>query len=230
MGETAITGAGQQSDVELQVDPTFQAARISMRPTEYTEPGKPGVGGHYYVDGISGALTGVGANGAIFSYQWTDATLFSILHRVSLVYYITTAYTTAQMNDFELVFASSFTAPDTGGAAVVPSPKRRAGMAPNSAVGDIRMATTAALAAGTRTLDSTGYKGVADGPPNVAIPTATLGVTRQEMLLYDHKEFGQHPKIFNRSEGFIVRMITAMGAVGVIKAMINAEWAEARQF
>jgi len=227
---STIAGTGPNADIEMQIDPTFQAGRVQVKPLEYTEPGKPGFGGHYYVDAISGALTGVGANGVIFSYQWTDSGYMAVLQRVSLVYYITTAYGTAQMNDFELIFASAFTAAHTGGAALTPSPKRRAAMAVNSAVADCRMASTAALGGGTLTLDSAGYKAVADGPPNVAIPTATLGVPRQELLLYDHKEFGQHPKILGRSEGFVVRMITAMGASGVIKAMINAEWAEVRQY
>lgn len=228
--DTAIKGTGPQSDVEAQVDPTFLSLRMTLKPLEYTEVGKPGLGGHYYVDGISGALTGVGANGPIFSARWSDSTKLCVLKRVGLVYYLTTAYTTAQMNDFELIFATGFTASDTGGAALVPIPKRRSSMAPGSAFTDMRMSTTAALSAGTRTLDASGMRVQADGPPNVAIPTATLAVSRQELLLYDNKEFGVHPKVLGRDEGFIVRMVTAMGAAGVIKAMIHAEFAEVSQY
>jgi hypothetical protein len=134
------------------------------------------------------------------------------------------------MNDFELIAASQWTASDTGGTALFPVPKRRSLMGQNSAVTDCRMSSTAALSAGTRTLDACGLRFVADGPPNVAIPTATLAVTRNELLLYDNKEFGIHPKIFGINEGFVIRAVTAMGAVGVIKAYVHAEWAEVRQY
>jgi hypothetical protein len=228
--ESTITGSGLQADTELQIDPSFQAARVSLKPLEYTEPGKTGLGGHYYIEGITGALTGVGANGPIFSCRWSDSRYLMVLKRVSVWYNITTAYTTAQMNDFELIFATAFTASDTGGGALVPIPKRRAAMAPGSAITDMRLSTTAALSAGTRTLDATALRFVQDGPPNVAIPTATLAVPRNELLLYDNKEFGVHPKILGKDEGFIVRMPTAMGAVGVIRASVMAEWAEVLQY
>lgn len=228
--EMAVRGSGPQADTEMQVDPTFQAARFSYKPLEYTDPGKMGVGGHYYVDGASGALTGVGANGPIFSFRWSEVSKLAVLKRVAMVYYITTAYGTAQMNDFELICATGFTASDTGGTALIPVPKRRAGMAPGSAATDVRVAAAAALGAGTRTLDASGLRFVADGPPNVAIPTATLAVPRQELLLYDNKEFGVHPKVFGKDEGFIVRAVTAMGATGVIKAYVHAEWAEVSQY
>lgn len=229
--EFTVVGAGSHSDIEQQVDPSYMASRVSLRPIEHTVPGEDGKGGHYYADAASGALTGVAANGLVYSCQWTDPSYLMVLKRVALVYYITTAYTTAQMNDFELIAATTFTAPDTGGTVVVPIPKRRSRMAQGSVVGDMRISSTAALTAGAgKTLDGAGLRIAADGPPNVAIPTATLGVPRQELLLYDNKEFGVHPKVFGKGEGWNIRMITAMGAVGVIKLYVHAEWAEVKEF
>lgn len=230
--DVQLTGGGAQADVELQIDPTFQAARVSLKPLEYGEPGKLGLGGHFYAAVASGALTGVGAAGVIFAFRWSDTKYIAVLQRVSLVYYITTAYTTAQMNDFDIVGCTGFSASYTGGNAVTPVPKRRASMAPASAATDIRISTTAALTVGSPapTIDGSSSNYVADGPPNVAIPTATLGVPRQELLLYDHKEAGHHAKVFGKDEGFLVRAVTAMGAVGVIKAYIRAEWAEVSQY
>lgn len=228
--ESAIRGTGVNRDTEAQVDASTKAIRMSLRPIDWTLDAQPGVGGHYYVEAASGALTGVGANGVIFSFQWRDPKLVAILKRLSLWYYITTAYTAAQMNDFELIFATNFTAAHTGGNALVAAPKRRSLMAPSSAVTDLRMASTAALGGGTLTLDSQGMRAVADGPPNVAIPTATLAVPRQELLLYDNKEMGVHPKVMGKDEGFVVRAITAMGAAGVIKAYLAAEWCESQVY
>jgi hypothetical protein len=227
--DVKVSGTGPQADVELQVDPTHSASRVSLKPLEYAEVGKPGIGGHYFVDGASGALTGVGANGPIFSFRWSDTKYLAVLKRVSMVYYITTAYTTAQMNDFELICATGFTASDTGGTALTPV-RKRVNLMSASVATDVRISSTAALGGGTRTLDAAGLRFVADGPANVAIPTATLAVPRQELLLYDNKEFGVHPKVFGKDEGFLVRAVTAMGAVGVIKAYVMAEWAEVAQY
>jgi len=229
----SIVGTGPQSDVEAQVDPTFNTLRVNIKPLEYTEVNKPGLGGHFYVAGATGALTGVGANGIIFAFRWSDTKWLAVLKRVSLVYYLTTAYTGAQMNDFDIVAVTGYTASDSTGAGatvLTPSPKRRSTMAPSSAVTDCRIAGTAALSAGTKTIDASSLRYVADGPPNVAIPTATLAVPRQELLLYDNKEMGVHPKVFGTNEGFLVRMVTAMSAAGVIKAYIQAEWAEVSQY
>jgi len=55
-------------------------------------------------------------------------------------------------------------------------------------------------------------------------------VPRQELVLFDSKEMGAHPKVFGVGEGWIIRAVTAMGAAGVMKAYIHAEWAEVRSY
>jgi hypothetical protein len=226
--DVAIRGSGPQENIEAQVDPTFQSLRVTLRPLEWNLPGLAG-GGHFFASGASGALSGVGANGPIFSVRWTDTAHYLVLKRLALVYYLTTAYGTAQMNDFDLVRVTGFTASDSAGNAVTPQRKRNANMG-SSLVADCRMSSTAVLTAGTRTIDAASVRYVADGPPNVAIPTATLGVPRQELVLYDNKDFAVHPLVLGANEGFLVRMVTAMGASGVIKAYVQAEWAEVAQF
>lgn len=217
-----LFGSGGNENVMAQVDSLFQALRVSLRPVDYTQGND--IGGHYYFETATGALTGVGANGPIASIRNGDSKFTTLLLRLSLWYYITTAYTTAQMNDFELIRATGWTVADTGGTIVTPAKKRNEGMAAPKT--SINVATTAALSAGTRTIDSTGVRVAVDGPPNVAIPTATLAVPRTELPLYDFKEHGGHPLALDYQEGLIVRAITAMGAVGVVKAYVAGEFIE----
>lgn len=226
--DVAIRGNGSNDDVQAQVDPTFEAVRTSLRPLDWAAPGSSG-GGHFFASAASGALTGVAANGPVYSVRWTDSAHVLVLLRLSLTYYITTAYTTAQMNDFDLIRATAFTTSDSGGSAVTPLRKRNSAMG-NTLVADARISSAGALTAGTRTLDGTSYRFVADGPPNIAIPTATVGIPRQELLLYDLLAHGGHPLVLGPNEGFLVRMLTAMGAAGVIKLYVNAEWAEVATF
>jgi hypothetical protein len=225
-----LKGAGPGQDTEAQIDAIFQALRVAVRPTDWAAPGIPNAsgGGHFYASGASGALTGAAANSPLLSLRWADSAFVFLLMRASLVYFLTTAYTGAQMNDFDLLRVTGFTAADSGGAAVVPMKKRNTMGA--SKVDDLRVCTTAALTAGTRTVDATSYRAVADGPPNVAIPTATLGVPRQELVLYDAVQQGVHPIALTKNEGLLIRNITAMSAAGVIKAYFNLEWAEVAVF
>lgn len=228
-----LLGVGNNDNIEAQVDPTFQAMRNALRPIDW-KSGRSQGGGHYFFETASGALAGAAANSPLVSLRWDGkgpAPLLVLL-RASIWYYLTTAYTGAQMNDFDLIRATAFTAPDTGGAAVTPLKRRNDNMAA-SAVADLRVCTTAALTAGTRTLDGASVGAAVDGPPNVAIPTATLGVPRQELLLYDAKELmtsGIHPIVLNANEGLLIRNLTALGAAGVLKAFFRMEWAEVADF
>jgi hypothetical protein len=218
-----LRGTGKNENIEGQVDRSTQALRVSLRPLEWADQDNL-MGGHYFFEVASGALTAVSAAGPLLSVRNTSDKYALILKRLSMWYYITTAYTTAQMNDFDLIRATGWSVADSGGAAFTPLKKRNSTMGPSKA--DCRVCTTGALTAGTRTLDAIGIRAVVDGPPNVAIPTATLAVNRQELVLFDHKEIAVHPAVFDYQEGFIVRPITTMGAVGVIKAYFQGEFAE----
>lgn len=223
---SVIRGAGGNANVEAQVDKIMQALRVTQRPLDWS--GTDDAGGHYYFETATGALTGAAANSPIFTLRNPDSHLTVLLLRLSLVYYLTTAYTGAQMNDFEIIRATGWTVADSGGAAITPAKARLENMANPKA--DIRIATTAALTAGTRTIDSTGIRAVADGPPNVAIPTATLAVPRQELVLYDLRDIGSHPVSLDYQEGIILRNITAMSAAGVIKAFVMGSFVEIPTF
>ena len=213
------------------VDATFGAARVSLKPNDYMGVGV--IGGHYMLSAQSGALTGVAAAGPVFSFRWAPgqgAPPYALIKKVQIAAVITTGFTAAQAVDFDLVLARSFTSSDTGGSALTPftgnSQKMRAGLMSTSALTDCRIATTAALAAGTRTLDSSA---LTSAPIVFPLTTATSGLGEgggDAVDLFKEDAVAQHPLMLAVNEGFLIRVVTAMGAAGVIKLYVNVSWAE----
>jgi hypothetical protein len=229
IGGTPIATTFGVPGTEALIDPTFGALRMKLSPSEY---GNQGVyGGHYQAAAVTGALTGVGAAGAIFSMRWAAVAggpSFTLLKRVQLAWALTTAFTSPQVIDFDIVRATAFTASDTGGTALTPfvgnSNKVRSSLMNTSQMTDMRIASTAALGAGTRTQDANAFGYLAEGPQtatNTAFSTA-IGL----MDLYKEDAIAQHPQMFGNNEGFQIRAVTAMGATGVIKAYVVLTWAE----
>lgn len=215
---------------EAMVDPTFSALRVKLQPAEYLNQGL--IGGHYTAGQVSGALTGVGAAGAVFSARWAPsagAVPYMVLKRLQIGYTLTTAFTAGQTLDFDVVRCTGFTAADSGGTALVltgNNNKNRSGLMAASSVADMRIASTAALTAGTKTQDANPFGYVTSAPINVT-PSATVpGGNMQLTDLYSLINFGQHPEVFANNEGFNVRAVTAMGSTGVIKLYVVASWAE----
>lgn len=205
---------------EALVDPTFQAVRVVPKPFEYKANGQ--VLGHYSVAALTGLTTGISANGAIFSMRWSDSSKLFILLRVSVGAILTTAFGTAQAVDADVIAQRGFTAADTSGTAITltgNNQKTAQRMSP-SLVADMRISTTAALTAGTKTADSQAF-GVACFPNTNAIATGSAPVD-----LYKLDAAGQHPMMFGKDEGFNVRIPTAQGATGVVKYYIRVDWAE----
>jgi hypothetical protein len=202
------------------VDASSGALRTSLRPLDYAAPGLGRILGHYSLAQATGAVTGVASGGALFSFQCTESDTFVVLERLRVAAIITTAFTTAQALDVDAIIARNFSAPDTGGTTIVVGSGNwmRKLMGP-STINDMRIATVAALAAGTKTLDPSAFAIAPISQNN------TLGSGGQATL-YELTAAGQHPLIFGKNEGLNVRVVTAMGAVGVVKYYVTLEWAE----
>lgn len=163
--------------------------------------------------GASGLLTAVAAAGPIFSFRWIDTTRLCVPLSLAWGWFVTTAFTAAQVVDHQAKIARAFTASDTGGAVIVltgNNGKMRTAYEISASPPDARIATTGALAAGTRTLDAT----------PIAYNGAWAGGLGQGLALrqFDFEpENGVHPIILAPSEGIVVENVTLMGAAGVIK-------------
>lgn len=206
---------GGTSGALAEVDATFKAQRVTIRPVELI--------GYHSIGGNSGALTGVAANGAVFSLRNTGANLL-LIRRVMIGFVTTTAFTTAQGLAYSLIKATGFTASDTGGTALYTAGqnKHRTSMANITSAPDVRISSTAALAAGTRTLETVGM-GVAGGTSN-AVGTS---LAPQPLL---EQDTGDYPLVLAQNEGLIISNLIAMGAAGVIQLHVNLEMAEVTSF
>jgi len=207
-----LIGAGGTTQ---EVDTTFQAARVSIRPEQ--------VIGWYAFGGSSGALTGVAAAGPVFSLRNTGSNLLAI-HRIQVGFVTTTAFTTAQGLVYQLFKATGFTVSDSTGTALYTAGqnKHRTSFTNITSAPDIRIAGTGALTAGTRTLDTIAL-GVAGGTSNA------VGASLPPTGLVTH-DAGDYPIILAQNEGLVIANAIAMGAAGVIQLHVNVELSEATSY
>ena len=213
----AIIQSGSAAGTALLVDPAFGAARISVRPVD--------VLGWNSVGAVTGAMTGLAAGAAIFSFRNLSGNPV-LVRRLGVGFVTTTAFTAAQMLSFGLVVARSFTASDTGGTAIAltgSNAKHRTTLATPTSL-DCRISTTAALGAGTRVLDANAI-GVQAGWSGAA--GVTIVPALSNLLSHDT---GDYPVVLAQNEGLIISNLTAMGAAGVGIATVAIEFAEASTF
>lgn len=203
--------------VQAEVDRSTLAARVSLRPHEWRAGSV--LGGHYRAAVVSGLTTVLAANDRILSLRWAQSDRLFVLKRLIVQASVQTVFGTAQENAVDLVKLTGFTAPDTGGTAVVLGGGYK--LAPfygNSEIADLRVSGATALGAGTSTVDSIQGRSAL----NLA---NTLGAAA-ESKLYDHKAGVGSPLTLSPNEGFNVRIAITQGAAGVIRFVFTIEWAE----
>ena len=196
---------------ELKIDASHGAARNSLRPDEALT--------WISVGATSGLLTGAASTAPLFSLRNIGTNLL-VIRRISVGFITTTAFTTSQGLAFNLLAARSFTASDSGGTAIAITAnqnKMRTSLATPTNL-DMRIATTGALTAGTRTLDTVPF-GVAGG----ASTGAGTAMSPQSLLQHDAADY---PLILVQNEGLVITNNFAMGAAGVINLHVNIEFAE----
>lgn len=184
--------------------------------------------GVYQVTVPSGAIAATLAAGStLFSFRWTDATRLALIKVITVSAVVTSAITTAVPFDLEAVVARSFTASDSGGTAISLSGnnnKLRTSFG-TSLVGDARVAATAALTTGTRTLDAQAI-GRVQGFTGTALGTQVFGTVNGANNLVDRSEPGRYPLTLAQNEGIIIRNPLAGPATGTITLLISIEWQE----
>lgn len=205
-------------------DTTFRALRVTARPISH------GTLGHYRYAGFTGILpAALAANSEIFQFRWTNTPNLCVVRKVRLSAAVsTTMFAAGVPVQIDLVRSTAWTAAGTGGTAVAPAAllkQRSAGMGSSLiASGDIRIATTAALGAGTKTLETLARAALAAAGPITGslngqiIPPGTL-------LYYDEPSDGEYPMVLAQNEGFSIRSV-AVPATGTWTAAIEVEWAE----
>jgi len=204
----------------MRVEATHKAARISGRPMGL------GARGAYALAQNTGIIAAA-TTGEIFQFRWTHATLKCLLRSVSVSWAVsTTAYVAGVPPTLGMKIARSWSADGSGGTPIVFSTantnKKRTDFA-LSALSDtgVRIATTAALGAGTKTLD-TNYCAMALGAAAAATgSTVVLPYT----VLWQRNTHDEYPFLFETNEGFILQIVEQAGT-GTSKIAVQVEWAE----
>lgn len=200
-----------------EVDGTsFRALRTSKRPMDY------GALGSYAATGRTGVMAAaLAANSEIFQLRWTDATRLCVITSVHCSGGGGIAAFTAGAAIMELMIARSWTVAGSGGTAITltgSNQKLRSSMG-TSLVNDMRVASTAALTAGTKTLDAQPIGSIVKGV------TVTAGDTIFPAAhLYEINENDGQPIILAANEGIIVR--ATVPATGTWTTAIDVTWME----
>lgn len=178
-------------------------------------------GADYSLAVASGALTLVAAAGPVWSCRWTSATHVAVIKRMIVSSVIATAFGTAQDLAYGLYFARSYTAVDSGGTAATLTTNngKHDTNYPTMQMADIRISTTGAITAGTRTLDAQALR--LEGGTGAA----ALAVVNRYVWDFG-EDNGRQPLMLREQEGLVLANEVLMGASGVVTLRVTLEWAE----
>jgi hypothetical protein len=197
------------------------------------KPQAYGTLGHYRWGALSGLIpAALAANSEILQFRWSDATRLCIINSIKISAAVSTTFFAAGVPlQISLTKATAWTAVGTGGTrpAVAATLKKRSSMG-SSLLGanDIGVATTAALGAGTKTLEATPMGVVVAAGPITA--SLNGGIILPGTPLWDSNSAdGEHPLLLVQNEGFAIRSI-AVPATGTWMFAINIDWAEVTIF
>ena len=233
----ALTTVVGKSGAELEVDPTFLAARVVAYPLEYATQGR--VLGHYGVVQRSGSLVAtIGALGHLASLRWNVSNAYCVLMRLKVAWSIVGAVTAAVQMNMRAVLARGFTvdfSADNTQANLAAIPKANAmkssmGSSLLGATGP-QIAATTVMSGQTITADTLGI-GFATWPGTVdlnATGTAVVmgvGFAVEAQTLYEYNVHEAHPVVLGLNEGIIVQPISAGPASGTYSIYTQWEWAE----
>jgi hypothetical protein len=226
--QTKIIGGGTvQVGPELAVMPTFNSAAVSCRPLEYASLGQ--ALGHYRVSVATGTTVSIAGAGILLSLRWPDPSRFLVLLRISMSALIPSTISTATVVDPAAYIVRGFTVDNSGGTATSFSAgkqKVRANMNA-SLVNSLQVATTSAIAAGTRTPDAAPFAALS----MTMIPdNKTLGSAALWSDLYRTDCFEQHPVVLGCNEGIEIQEVTAGPTTGGIRFYFTLAWAEVASF
>lgn len=190
------------------------AGRGVLRPESY---GSLGAYNKLITSGTMAA--GLGAAAEVFGFRWTDATEPCLIRRVRLTAGDLVGFT-AGIATFGLFMARDFTASMTGGNAGTltgNNGKLRTNMGTMQPA-DIRISSTVALGAGTKTLDTDAIGG---GTFSV-ITTAGAAMGPLPDLFYAPP--GAQPIVLTQDEGIVIR--ATVPATGTWTFSVQVDWQE----
>jgi hypothetical protein len=180
----------------------------------------PGALGAYRMSVRTGVMAaGLAANAEIFQFRWTDATRLAVVERVTFDGMGSIVAFAAGVASFYTTAARGWSADGSGGTAITQTGnnmKQRTSFG-TTLLGAARVASTAALTAGTKTLDSQDFGQAVGG----VTATAGAGLAPQSMM--DVLGLG-YPLVLVTNEGFVIR--ATVPATGTWTAGFTIHWTE----
>lgn len=188
--------------------------------------------GHFRYGGFTGVLpAALGANSEIFQFRWSDATRLCVILKVTISAAVSTTFFAAGVPvQVDLVKSTAWTVAGTLGTAITPAAllKSRTSMGSTLlATGDARIATTAALGAGTKTLETLAISAILGAGPITASLNGTI--FPPTLLFRSDMGDGEHPLALVQNEGFSIRSV-AVPITGTWQAAVALTWAEVTLF
>jgi hypothetical protein len=189
-----------------------------------------GARGAYSLGVVSGVMAaGLAGNSEIFQMRWIDASRIMLLRSIRLSAGPGTTAFAAGPIEFNLTLARGWSADGGGGTAVVMSTantnKKRTDF-PLSLFSDtgIRFSATAALTAGTKTLDTNRLSSITSWVSSVATTADSSPFVAPGTFLWARDTSEEYPVLFEQNEGLVVR--ATVPATGTWQYSIHVEWAE----
>lgn len=211
---------GKDGSTQLAVDSTHFAARISGRPMHLGPSG-----GSFSLGFLTGTMAaGLAAGAEIFQFRWVHATAKCIIRSINISAGGIGAWTPG-FGAFQLKFARSWTADGSGGSQILfatNDSKKRTDFPTTllTGTGGVRISTTAALGAGTKTVDSNSLACHTFGVVNTAGWTlGAIGVPIWQRNTHD-----EYPIVLETNEGIVIT--ATVPATGTWTAGVQIEWAE----
>lgn len=197
-------------------------------------PISPGAGGYYRVGAVSGTIAAaLAANSEVFQFRYvTAASRIALVYKICVSAGANLAATAAAITSLRATVARSWTAAGSGGTRLTltgNNVKLRTSYA-TSEVNDAGILTTAALTAGTKTLDTTDIGQVAYGIGTGAITTSVPLVILPRTPIFDADGEGQHPLVLANQEGFVIRTGIIQPATMTWNLAVEVLWAEVPAF
>lgn len=186
--------------------------------------------GHYAYAAATGAIgAGAGANSEFLQFRWTDATRLAVVNVIRITgMRATTAFAVGAI-DIKATIARSWTADGSGGTGATltgDNNQLRTSMGA-SLVGALRISTTAALTAGTKTLDSQDIGFICThssaGTSGATPIIGSIYLPRHDLFMADRTR-GEHPIVLAQNEGFVIR--ATVPGTGVWNAAFEIAWSE----
>lgn len=246
MAQTKLIGGGvpgSQSTlaqgVELAVDPIYQAARVALRPLDYSASGS--LLGHYAVSQVSGAIAATPtALDPHASIRWAPSITgaFLVLMRLKVGLGVVSTVTAAVRLAYQASIARGFTVDYVTGStainlATVAKTNQMRGSMGGSQMGASgpRITTTGAMSGHTNTLDAapfaiTNFTATTNTPVTSTAVQMMTGSGYPMQTMYEWTGQGQHPVVLSNNEGVVVQLVHTGWATGTVSLYTQWEWCE----